>query len=78
MPTVLRSHGYQFYFYSHEPGEPPHIHVDKGDGSAKFWLEPVALAKNMGYTAVELKQIHRIAETHQNQLLQKWHEYFNQ
>ncbi len=78
MPTVLRSHGYQFYFYSHEPNEPPHVHVDKGGASAKFWLMPVALAKNMGYTAVELRQIHRIAEAHQTQLLEKWNEYFDQ
>jgi hypothetical protein len=38
MPTVLRHQGYRFYFYSHEPNEPPHIHVDQGDKSAKFWL----------------------------------------
>ncbi|HET9305930.1 MAG TPA: DUF4160 domain-containing protein [Candidatus Sulfotelmatobacter sp.] len=38
MPTVLRSGPYRFYFYSHEPNEPPHIHVDRDDLSAKFWL----------------------------------------
>ena len=36
MPTVLRWKGYRFYFHSHEPNEPPHIHVDKGGASAKF------------------------------------------
>ena len=40
MPTVLRSGPYRFYFYSHEPNEPPHIHVDRDDLSAKFWLSP--------------------------------------
>ena len=40
MPTVLRSGPYRFYFYSHEPNEPPHIHVDRDDLSAKFWLDP--------------------------------------
>jgi len=44
MPTVLRSGPYRFYFYSHEPNEPPHIHVDRDDLSAKFWLNPVQLA----------------------------------
>jgi hypothetical protein len=43
MPTVLREGPYRFYWYSHEPGEPPHVHVDRGDYSAKFWLRPVAL-----------------------------------
>ena len=39
MPTVLRTGPYRFYFYSHEPNEPPHVHIDRDDLSAKFWLE---------------------------------------
>jgi hypothetical protein len=39
---------YRIYFYSHEPNEPPHVHVDRDDQSAKFWLDPVALARNLG------------------------------
>ena len=38
MPTVLRSGPYRFYVYSHEPNEPLHVHVDRDDLSAKFWL----------------------------------------
>jgi len=52
--------------------------VDKGGASAKFWLEPIALVKNMGYTATELRQIHRIVEEHQTLLLEKWYEHHNQ
>ena len=46
MPTVLRDAGYRFFFYSDEgdPLEPPHVHVTAGEGVAKFWLDPVALA----------------------------------
>lgn len=44
MPAVLRIVPYRFYFFSHEPNEPPHIHVDSERSSAKFWLKPVALA----------------------------------
>ena len=29
MPTVLRVGPYWFYFHSHEPNEPPHMHVDR-------------------------------------------------
>ena len=46
MPTVLRAGPYRFYFYSHEANEPPHIHIDRDELSAKFWLEPVGLARN--------------------------------
>ncbi|MGI0479290.1 DUF4160 domain-containing protein [Geminocystis sp. CENA526] len=42
IPTVLRYKGYRFY--SHEPNEPPHIHVDKDNLSAKFWLSPIFLS----------------------------------
>ena len=38
---------YRIYFYSHQPNEPPHVHVDRDDLSAKFWLDPVALARNL-------------------------------
>lgn len=57
MPTVLRYRGYRFYFYSHEPNEPPHIHVDKDNLSAKFWLSPIFLARNIGFSSKELRKI---------------------
>lgn len=57
MPTVLRFGPYRFYFYSHEPNEPPHVHVDRDDLSAKFWLDPVALARNLGFNARELNAL---------------------
>jgi len=53
MPTVLRINAYRFYFYSHEPNEPPHIHIDRDNLSAKFWLEPITLARNLGFSAKE-------------------------
>ncbi|GAB4114780.1 MAG: hypothetical protein Tsb0027_04130 [Wenzhouxiangellaceae bacterium] len=61
MPTVLRDGPYRFYWYSHEPDEPPHIHVDRDNRSAKFWLQPVALARNLGFPAHELRQIRTLA-----------------
>ena len=38
MPTILRVDGFRFYFYSHEPNEPPHVHIDKDAATAKVWL----------------------------------------
>src|SRR6266851_10017378 len=49
MPTVLRIGPYRIYFVSHDLNEPPHVHVDRDDQSAKFWLAPVALARNLGF-----------------------------
>ena len=75
MPTVFGSGPYWFYFYSHEPNEPPHVHVDRDDLSAKFWLAPVALARNFGFTAREVNTIESLVEANQLRLLEAWHGY---
>lgn len=76
MPTVLRSGPYRFYFYSHEPNELPHIHVDRDDLSAKFWLDPVQLVRNFGFRANELRTIQSLVTEHRRVLLEAWHEFF--
>jgi hypothetical protein len=76
MPTVLRSGPYRFYFYSHEPNEPPHVHIDRDNLSTKFWLEPVSLARNFGFGASELRRVQFLVVEHQAQLLEAWHGYF--
>ena len=76
MPTVLRFEGYRFYFYSHEPNEPPHVHIDKGGSSAKVWLDPVGLARNLGFRAKEISAMLAIVRTHRAQLIEAWNGYF--
>ncbi len=76
MPTVLRSGPYRFYSYSHEPNEPPHVHVDRDEATAKFWLQPVRLERSVGFGARELRQIQQIVEQHQAELLEAWREFF--
>ncbi len=76
MPTVFRSGPYRIYFYSHEPNEAPHAHIDRDNYTAKFWLGPVALARNLGFGARELRRIERIIREHHDILLDTWHEYF--
>jgi len=73
MPTVLRSGPYRLYFYSHEPNEPPHVHVDRDDDSAKFWLEPISLARNLGFSGHELRMIERTIRNNQQSLLEAWY-----
>ena len=76
MPTVLRIGAYRFYFYSHEPNEPPHIHIDRDNLSAKFWLKPVVLAKNIGFRGKELRKLESLVRENQNKLVEAWNEYF--
>ncbi|PSB17459.1 DUF4160 domain-containing protein [Phormidesmis priestleyi ULC007] len=76
MPTVLRVGSYRFYFYSHEPNEPPHAHIDRDNLTAKFWLEPVSLANNIGFSAKELRKVQAVVQENQKILLEAWNGYF--
>ncbi len=74
MPTVLRVGPYRFHFYTREPGEPPHIHVERDDKEAKFWLQPLALARNYGFAPHEINELTNLVRIHQEILMQKWNE----
>ncbi len=76
MPTVLRWNGYRFYFFSNEGAEPPHIHIDKAGSTAKVWLDPVALASNLGYSQRELNVLLRKVEEERDAFVEAWRAYF--
>ncbi|MCP4358430.1 MAG: DUF4160 domain-containing protein [Chloroflexi bacterium] len=76
MPTVLREDPYRIYFYSHEPNEPPHVHIDRDNLSVKFWISPVALARNLGFSPKEMQKIARVLTKNEDELLEAWHERF--
>jgi hypothetical protein len=76
MPTVLRSGPYRIYFFSHEPNEPPHVHVDRAGATAKFWLGPVEAARSIGFSAREMTRIRRILVVHETRLQEAWNEFF--
>ena len=75
-PAVLRSGPYRFYFVSHDLHEPPHVHIDRDSFSAKFWLNPVALAYNLGFPAKELRNLEAITTEHKEELLEAWNDCF--
>lgn len=56
VPTILCVGPYRMYYHSHEPNEPAHVHVDRDDQSAKFWLIPVGLARKLGFSAVGIQR----------------------
>ena len=76
MPTVARWQGHRFYFYSHEPNEPPHVHVDAHGCTAKFWLRPTALARNVGFSPRELATLLAQVRERSDAFLEDWHGYF--
>ncbi len=76
MPTLLRWHGYRFFFFSNEGSEPPHVHVDKAGNTAKFWLNPVSLASHQGFSPYALNEISDKVREHQDQFCQTWKDFF--
>ena len=76
MPTILRVGPYRFFFYSGDGGEPPHVHVERDQHVAKFWLEPPRLARSGGFRAAELRDIDDLVRQHQGPLMEAWNDYF--
>ena len=76
MPTVLRIGPYRFFFYSSDGGEPAHIHIEGGGRIAKFWLDPVRLARSGGFRANEIADIAALANEHKDEFLEAWHDAF--
>ena len=76
MPTVFEDGRDRFVFFSSDRGEPPHIHVKRERRIAKFWLDPVTVAKNRGFPGHELNQIARLVDRYEETFLEAWHDYF--
>ncbi len=77
MPVVLVVNGFRFFFYSNENFEPLHIHVQKAEGNAKYWLEPeLEEVYSYGFTIGQRRSIQRIVNENREFLIEKWYEYF--
>lgn len=76
MPTVLRMLGYRFFFYSLEGHEPPHIHVERGDKLAKYWLDPVECAAAQRFRAHELTHVRTLVILHRRIFVEAWNAHF--
>jgi hypothetical protein len=77
MPTVLHVGPYRFFFFAKDGEEPPHIHVERDDDNAKFWLSPVRSASNNGFRPHEFRKIEQIVIEHEEAFLERWNEFFN-
>ena len=79
MPKIFTWKGYKFFFYANE-GEPLelcHIHVRKGECTAKFWLEPdIELASSYGLSGKDLNEIRKVIIENQEIIRRAWNEFF--
>jgi hypothetical protein len=55
-----------------------HVHVRRDRKQAKFWLAPVSMASNSGFSARELNEIRRLVMVHEQRITEAWHEHCGQ
>jgi hypothetical protein len=76
MPRIHGIPGpYRVFFYSFDCNEPRHVHVQRERKTCKFWLEPVALARNNGFAAQELNSIRRLVVDNLALIIEAWDEH---
>ena len=78
MPTVLRSGPYRFFFYAGDRAEPQHIHIERDDKIAKFWLDPIRLQSSGGFSRSEIGRIEKLVRDQRAVLMEAWDEYFGE
>ena len=53
-----------------------HVHVERGESIAKFWLSPVRLGGSSGFPRQEIARLQRIVTDHADELKESWNVYF--
>ena len=76
MPTLVQIGPYRLFFYAGDRDEPPHVHIERDDKVAKFWLDPVRLQISRGFSSKELNRIRKLVEENQEDFQRRWNEYF--
>jgi hypothetical protein len=72
MPTLLILFGLRFYFYLRDHA-PIHIHVESGDGEAKFEIETdIKLVYNKGLKMKDLRLAESIIEENRENFIEQW------
>ncbi|MBV9705974.1 MAG: DUF4160 domain-containing protein [Chloroflexi bacterium] len=81
-PTVFKKGSYRFFFWSNEPDR-PHIHCQRDNAIAKFWLEKngkpeieFVSKESGGFSQKELKDIRHIIEENLYFLIKEWCDHF--
>lgn len=77
-PTIYREGPFRFFFYSHEPREPPHVHVERDDAIAKFWLHDASLADSGGFPPRDLQRVAAIVVNRRDDFLEAWNDHFGE
>jgi hypothetical protein len=76
MPTILFINGWRFFFYSNEGNEPIHIHVQKAEAEAKFWIVidiyEIEEAFSYNLSPADKREIKKLIYLNLDYILEKW------
>jgi len=75
-PTIHHEGNLRFFFFSNEGTEPPHVHVEGPDGSAKVWIGAGEVASHTGIRPADLARIVAIVKENREPFLEAWHGHF--
>ena len=75
MPTILHIKGHRLFFVSFDGAEPIHVHVRRGNYSAKIWLDPLRVAWSE-FKAHENRELLRLVKENELLIREKWHDHF--
>jgi hypothetical protein len=76
LPTIRGISGpYRFFFYSFDCGEPQHVHVQRERMLCKFWLSPLSLSSNHGFSPRELNRIREMIQDNLEGIREAWNEH---
>ena len=76
MPTIKNiSEKYRFFFCSFDCNEPEHVHVQREKMICKFWMDPVILSNNHGFSPKELNDIRKTIIKKSDIILESWNEH---
>jgi hypothetical protein len=79
MPTILLMMGWRVFCYADERAEPIHVHCQKGDCDAKFWVDVERFdfieAYSYGMSPRDRRAIRKILFEHFDYIVAQWEEF---
>jgi Domain of unknown function (DUF4160) len=75
VPTIklAESGGYRVSFYMQDCEEPRHVHIERGDAKAKYWLDPIKLAHcNRRFTSADRRKAEALLRAHLEFVRDEW------
>ena len=79
MPTILMVWGWRFFFYANERNEPIHIHCQKAEAEAKYWLDVASFeaveAHSYNMSPADKRTVRKIIFEHFDYIVAEWNRW---